>query len=273
MGQFIKYNGQFIEIPAIETETAAYIARMTVAPTMGLRTLLNTTIKALKDDALWDYIDVLRFHNLHTEQASLLNAKTSAFGDGTNMNELPWEAKKGWQGNQYTDNRYIDSGFDPSTLQPTINYTQDDAFFGGWCTDETLDFGITYSTQWINYLSLYTSLNPRSGTGTSSRTRAFTHGSTTTNQNVSWPTVNSLYIATRTSSTAWKWYKNGVVGDSDSMTSVPIPAGNFLEYGNTTWGFPGHIAQTVYGGGFDDTKHLALYNILKYFNESITQAI
>ncbi len=251
-----------------EPEALSYFTRMTGGtPSNTLKEIINICIRDLKTTGVWDHIDVLRLANLHTQQSSLLNVKTADFGDGINVNNLSWYIGRGFIGTGIPDGRRIDSNFSPSTQG--INYTRNNAFYGAYTAEYEVTFGSNYYTQFINSTN---SLCPKSGSGSSYRTRCFTHNTNTVNQNVP-PSSLGLTIASRVLSTSCGWYKNGVAGDSDADNSTEIPAGTFGELGGGSASYPAFVRNTVYGGGMSAQNHVDLYNILTTFNNSISSAI
>lgn len=249
-----------------EPEALSYFDRMTGGtPDNTLKEIINICIRNLKTTGVWDHIDVIRFANLHTQQASLLNVKTADFGNGINVNNLAWYAGRGFIGTNNADGKRIDSNFSPSTQG--INYTRDDAFFGAYTADYEITLGTTYYTQFLNAL---TSLCPKSGSGSSYRPRCFTHNTATVNQN---PPSSSqgLTIATRVLSTSCGWYKDGVAKDGDADNSTEIPAGTFGELGGGSFSYGAFVKNMVYGGGMSAQNHVDLYNILTDFNNSVTR--
>ncbi len=64
-----KHNG------LVEPETVSLIDRMTVKPTPDRVKVVNDTIVALKDEGIWDYLDVIYFTAAHDSQAAILNWK------------------------------------------------------------------------------------------------------------------------------------------------------------------------------------------------------
>ena len=246
--------------PEYEDETFDYTGRMAVVLPALLSDLINKTILDLKTADIYSYIDVLRLTVLHTEQASLLNVKSAIFGNGIN-NGLAWAAKLGFKGTGLGA-IHIDSDFNP--LTQGVNYTRDNAFHGGYVGEE-----VGGTNSFVTFLSTYTNTAPRGAAGNSYRARCYTNNTGTPSQNAPATSIG-LTIASRVLSTHCGWYKNGAAQDNDADASVAVADAKFMELnGAGGASYAGYVQCTIYGGGIDATKHLALYNILKYFMDNV----
>ena len=81
-----------------EFEAVSLFDRMDEQPSDGLKTLINTTIKDLKDEGIWYKDDVRYQFNLHTQQASNLNWKGNNNFNITAVNSPVWIQFSGYTG-------------------------------------------------------------------------------------------------------------------------------------------------------------------------------
>jgi hypothetical protein len=72
----------------IDSDAAAYFARMSTQPPAGLKALLTTEIIAMKAAGIWGELDQFVFMNLHTAQASKLDVK--------NYKNHVWSGSPSW---------------------------------------------------------------------------------------------------------------------------------------------------------------------------------
>lgn len=108
-----------------ELESVSLFARMDVAPPAKLKTLINTTIKDLKDEGIW-YKDDCRYQfNLHTQQASNLNWKENSTFNVTAVNSPYWGRFTGYTGSV---GKYLKTEF--NLLSSGRYYTRNDAGLG-----------------------------------------------------------------------------------------------------------------------------------------------
>lgn len=113
MKKFSRYYN-YTNRPSGETyiaEASALFARMTVQPDATRKGLIQDLISSLKDDGLWNKIDVFYVFAAHTEQASLLNWKSTSY-NCTAYGTPTFTTDVGFTGGS---NKYLDTNFDLST--------------------------------------------------------------------------------------------------------------------------------------------------------------
>ena len=102
-------NNFLTPIQYFEPETKAHIDRMTGDYSHGFKNDLNHLIKKLKDDGVWDVLDVICV--VHEAEAdSLLDLKN--LSDATNVNSMTFTSDRGFAGDGLTS--YINSNYAPN---------------------------------------------------------------------------------------------------------------------------------------------------------------
>jgi hypothetical protein len=107
-------------------EANALFARMTVQPPVERKVIIDTLIRGLKRDTIWSKLDVVYSFVAHTEQAALLNWKSTS-NNASNIN-MVYRVDSGFMGNGSTS--YINTNFNP--FSQGINYTKTNASFGAY---------------------------------------------------------------------------------------------------------------------------------------------
>lgn len=107
-----------------DADASALFAAMSSQPDATRKTLINTTILALKAAGIWTLLDELWFMAAHDSQAGLLGWKRKK--DCTAVNAPTFTADRGYAGDGTTS--YLNANFVPST--DGVQYTQNDASFG-----------------------------------------------------------------------------------------------------------------------------------------------
>ena len=107
-----------------EPETIALLSRMSTTPDITRRNIINDLIKGLKDDGIWNLLDVLVINAAHSAQAGILNWINSSH-TSTLVNAPTFTLNQGFTGNGSTS--YIDTEYNPST--EAVNFTQNNAIF------------------------------------------------------------------------------------------------------------------------------------------------
>lgn len=97
---------------ALEPETTALLARMSVQPTTTRTGQINALVKALKTAGVWAKLDCLYLLAAHDAQAARLNWKSSNY-DLTLINSPVFTLDRGYQGDGTTSR--LGSGFNPVT--------------------------------------------------------------------------------------------------------------------------------------------------------------
>jgi hypothetical protein len=130
-----------------ETETFALIAEMDPAPSEVRKSAINTLIRTLKDDSIWDELDRLWVMKAHDAQAAKLdwkNPATSAYAL-TEVGSPTFTADVGYTGNGSSS--YLNTNFNPST--DGVQFTQNGASMGVYLDD----VGSSASNRWMGAYS------------------------------------------------------------------------------------------------------------------------
>lgn len=90
-------------------ESIALFARMTVQPTQKQKTVINDTIKSLKNEGIWEKLDVFVMLHSHDLQAAYLNWKKAEY-NGTPANAPIYT---NYSGVLSASTKYIDSNYIP----------------------------------------------------------------------------------------------------------------------------------------------------------------
>lgn len=252
------------------TETGSYVARITTAPETGLKGLLNLTINTLKTANLWASIDYIVFYNLHTQQASLLNIKSTSYNHTIGATVVAWATKQ---------------GFTPDAIAGYINSNcktgdgvavRDDNFYGMWVRTSDgkgKSFGGSLGAGGTPrlYLAGHTTGDTIIDVWNNSAAANYSYVSGISD-------LTGLFISQRTANNVDEiWYngiKQSVTGGniaSAGLTGVNDYIGCCNNNG-TPIVFNGKQFAIAVKGKSLGTSQLALYNALKYFNDSIINA-
>lgn len=199
-------------------QTQTYLAAMSSKPTAPQQTLINTLIKGLIDNSLWDKMDGFYILMLPTEQAALLNAKTPGTLNLAKTGSPSFAANVGFTAGT---GAYLATA---SNLTAFPTYAQDDAHFGVYCENAVT----------ANALTVGSGLN-------SNEIRVHTAGNSYFAVNDSSPTARTNasgighFVVSRASSTTIKGYKNGSqLGADISQNSTAVPSATFKVGGDGT---------------------------------------
>lgn len=101
------------EFGAVDGDTRALRAAMTVAPPPGRLWVIDQTIRQLKQHGIWQKLDVFWMLAAHDAQAARLNWKAPGTFTLTAVNSPTFTADRGYAGNGTTS--YLNTGWNPST--------------------------------------------------------------------------------------------------------------------------------------------------------------
>lgn len=249
-----------------EPETTALLARMTVQPDATRKTVINTLIKSLKDNGIWNVLDVLYILASHDAQAAQMNWKAATF-PLTPMLTPTFTVDRGYDFNGTT--QYLRTGFVPSTNGVQFKVNDASAFI--WCRENIAGGSgvISLGAQGASSVRQM-KINPRHTSG-----QYFY--SLNADANVQHGTVTDstgLTHINRVVSTTVEVYKNGISGGTATSTSSNVPAVEVdigaLNANGTITGFDSkQIAAVGLGGSLDATKALALYNALQAYMTAV----
>ena len=252
-----------------EAETTALVGAMTTPPSTALRTLINTTIKGLKDDGVFTLADCLYIRGVHDSQAASLNWIKRAH-DSTLVNAPTFTAKEGFKGNGST--KYINNNYTPST--DAVQLSRDSAtivimhkLLG--TTSGRMPFGVqNTSTVQRMYFTMFEPGNDR---------MFFNHQSAF-NDNCNFVVNEYLgYVRSGNSGLNVQGYVNGNTsgaGDNLAGSTTSLPAYSMFELALNLKGTAGshYNGQTSFmfiGAALNATQMLALYNRVSYFYANV----
>lgn len=118
--------GVFLPGPVYDADAVTLFARMTPEPDAARKSAISTLIAALRTAGAWSKLDLFRVLAAHSEQAALLNWKSTSF-TATKVATPTFTTDVGFATNG-VDNA-IDWGMAPSG---GTQFTQDSAMFGVW---------------------------------------------------------------------------------------------------------------------------------------------
>lgn len=207
-------------ISALNAETDALIARMSVAPSSARKTVIDNLIGALKTAGVWAKLDVLQIYAAHDQQAALLNWIANA-SNATAVASPSWIADRHFAGNGTSS--YIDTGFNPSLSSLSA---QNDATLGYWSNASVSALAYTLGIIgtgpfWsmhgrVNAASVYASVNHGSGSPP-------TFAQTYAQKNIA---------ITRDGASSLKVYARGSQFATDASASGARPNGNYFVGGS-----------------------------------------
>jgi lysophospholipase L1-like esterase len=246
-----------------ESETVAYLARMTVQPNRVTKNLINNLIKGWKTDGVWDEIDSCSLMNLHTRQASYLNIKgISVFPDftfyGTEANTT-WVAKNGFT--IINTGACINSKFIPAN---GVKFTQNDCLIfrvlsgTGTMVDGCSDAN---SGSWFSDRSdhLHNRLNSNSSV-TATNTKGVK-----ANMLIRQNDANNIIIRSNGS-------ENTFVEASAARSTTEYYIGDMNLNGTLFGRNENTYKQYGFGSGMDATKRAAIESRLETFNTALLTA-
>lgn len=241
-----------------ETETVDLLNRMTVRPSITRCSLINSTIKSLKDYGLWNRIDGLYILAAHNQQGSLLNWRRNV-ANGVAVNSPTFTTDVGFTLNgssQYLWN----------TQSNTVNMTSTNAAISLWLktlkTVGSWDFSMS---GWEDRIELAAAGNI--GGRMSS--------ATTSTMTVSQVNMPGLATLCRPDGTGFKIYKDGgaPLSNSTAYNSSGTYTTNIPTYIGVTSGSSGYTNGTYsawhYGASMNDAETALFYNVLYTYMQAV----
>jgi hypothetical protein len=240
-------------IPANPTqaETTALLAAMTVQPDAARQTLINNMIFDLKAQGLWATFDLFYVLASHDAQAARINWKTPA--SVATVNGAPvFTTDRGYAGDGVA--AYLGCGVNLSAL---TNCTQNNSAVGIYVPNNVA-IGTGTISLIGNPASIRVAINPRSAAD-ALFTRLMTNSATTSAMTDS----RGHSLMTRSSSTGYDRYKNGVIIDSPVVASLATVAEEIQFLRLTTVFSSGQILGLAhYGSSLTPAQIVNFYSII-----------
>ncbi len=200
-------------VPTYEAETVDLLTRMTGATSVTRQLTINRTIKLLKDSGIWTKLDALWILAAQDSQAARLNWKSTG-STIIAVNSPTFTVDRGYNGNGTTS--YLNTTW--SAITNGINYIQDDASMGIYSlTNSTSDTGIDMGAGGglVEFTQIRLRTTADAMAGTINAVTGGASASATGNTN-----SLGLFSLTRTSSTNFGIYKNGILCGAASQISM-----------------------------------------------------
>lgn len=253
------------EVP--EAETTSLLARMDEQPSAGLATLINTTIKDLKDTGIWAKLDTIGFYAVHTQQAALLDWK--GYKNHYYNGAIRFQPGIGFDNSLNAASVYVGIAYIANTDGSAL--TLDNALMGCWL-EENGDTTASRSLMGSRLSGQYNTMLTRSngtfygnintGDTASSNLGTFSYG---------------LVCVDRDSSSYQTGYINGVKGTPQAKASVrKTERYPWMSYAQsyTAYGYNSHLYKNGFmGGSLTESEHEAFYNILNNFNSNVASYV
>lgn len=265
---------QLLWKPEYDSSTVALLARMGTQPSVALADLIDKTILDLKSNDIWSSLKQFTKANIHNETDAKLNWIGNTFPI-TVAGGTPFTAKQGWACK--AGGRYLKSGFVPATEITAGTIGEADCGFlidkylsqsdlanykmnGSWKTTTMQPrFAlVTYST---NSKKLIANLN------------CSYDGITIQSDDIA--SANGVCYAERDGNTIYGYYE-GIKVFEYTVSGSAATNDNELYFGalqnqvDTAVYFAMETYRTIIlCRKLGATKQLALYNILKYFNDNV----
>lgn len=225
-------------------------------PTPARAALINNFVVGLKQDGIWNLLDVLWVPAAADSQAGGLNWISPGSFTLTPMSNPTFTTDRGYAGDGSSS--YLDTGWKPNTSG--VNFTLNNASFGSYLNAGTNTASDTVIVMGNNF----NHLQPYSVAGTlRGRVNDGTGGNFTGGAGVA--TRYGLTVFERTASNATAGYRNGSANGTQSLASLSrgtvamfLGAINFSgtpsSYSNN------RIALSFYGAALGSSLQTALYN-------------
>lgn len=242
-------------IASVDSDVAAYIAKLTTPPTGTERNLLNSLVTGLKSDGVWALLDRFALLAVETQQASLVdlrNPNKSFTASGT----ITFTVNRGWTGDGSTG--YLDIG---EAWSATGNqFALNSASLGVWCNAS----GAAGIKGQIGNIanSARSQISARSATGNESFQINDSTGDTLMVSNGS---RLGHRTAARTGLLVKKGYFNGAVTANLSTTSSAVNTANGSLLRSLTSYADDRIAAAYSGAGLTDAQVSALHSRLSTY--------
>lgn len=232
-------------------ETAALVARMTVAPSAARAAAYDRLVRALIAAGVWARLDALYILAAHDAQAARLNWRAAAY-DLTAVGGMTFAPQRGYQGDGSTG--YLSSGFNPTTAQAPL-FAQNDAHMGLWSLTDGIaaahDMGAGNSS--LAMLATTTTFQARGNSGAASGASQIGAG------HLMWSRADASNVAR---------YRDGAAHSTAAQASVALSnyafrVGGYLT--STASYSARQIAAAHWGAALDATQTKALYNALRRY--------
>lgn len=251
-----------------ETETLIASGRYDSAPSAALKLLINTTIKGLKADGVWELADCMWVRAVHESKFACQNWIKNAHNTTIQAGSPTFTAKKGFKGDGTS--ALLNNNYTPST--DAVNFLRNDCSIVHMATQlgtttARIPFGAQRTTAAAKsfYLLEYTAAVER-----------MYLNSVTYNGNVD-RAVNEFLGYTRISNLYVRGFINGQVSGADAATTSqadPLVDRSIYELGNNHEGatysyWNGETSFLWIGKGLSDALQLALYDRMSYFYSQV----
>lgn len=248
------YGGEGLSA-SYSSEAQQFLARI-ANPGAAQALRYSNLIDSLVAAGVWSKLDVLMVYAAPIEATALINLKSSSFASTLTLAPT-FTAYKGFTTNGI-DN-FISMNYNPSTAGG--NFVQDSGIFGLWSLTVAQSGAVGGSeTTATNSIAV----NPRT-TGNTFAVRL----NNTTSAIVANTDGLGFYVSSRVVSTTVLGYKNGVQVLTSAQTSgTPANSNVTIGKSNLTFGAC-QFAATVIGGGLIAAEHLAMYNALNTYLQSV----
>lgn len=196
---------------ALDPNTVALLAQMTVQPSAGRIVIIDTAIRALRAAGLWGKMALFYVPAAHQEQAGRLNWVSPGTATLTAVNSPAFAPDRGFTGDGSSS--YLDTGMAQSALSP---YAQDAAHVGGWALTAGASSGKIIIGKKLN-----------GGSTTAVRVSASTPGfNANVNGGAAVGASDGLttghVVGVRTSSSSVTSYRNGGTATTGASTSTAL---------------------------------------------------
>lgn len=253
---------------AYDPATDALCAAMTSAPSTDRRLLIDGTVRRLKTSGLWDALEIFYVLAAHDAQAARLNWAAPTTYALTATNSPTFTADRGYTGNG--SNTSLDSSYVPTIN--AVKYAQNSAAIFVWSLSNTrannsIDVGFGSSTQPSG--SKFAYINTWNGTVDNT-----SHAIHNANINAFSPgNASGFFVLSRTVSTDYGVYRNGVSYGTQSTASIGLPDQPFYGLtGNVGFGnFPTsrQIGLIGLSSGLSAAQVDAFYEIMRIYMVNI----
>jgi hypothetical protein len=211
-----------VTVVAIDADAWAWIVAMTVTPPFARQTLINTLVGSLKTAGVWSKLDALYLLAAHDAQAARLNAKAPGSFVLTAVSSPVFTVDAGYKGTGLgsTAGGYLSSTFAPSTA-------------GGQWALNSAHMGVYVRTACSSVTTVQAAeVGVSSGASAYIFTKHATAGNISTAlddatiSSTAAGTPNGLghFCTSRTASTGYAKYHEGVAQAAATVTSTGLPA-------------------------------------------------
>ena len=243
------------------TEAENYVARMSVAPDNSRKAAIDNFFTSVKAIGLSKF-DVIYLFAAHTEQAALLNAKSTSF-NATNSGAA-------FTANAYFEpdgvSTFVDSTFNASTAGGV--FVQNSAHFSFWNSLDTLP---SSASPWAGANAGVTPNTQNSPIGNDSTLRYRVNDATT--DTAAGQTIKiGLFGVNREAASgtdAKRAFTNGTQTDTSTTVSTGL-SNNTIKFGKVNTSFVNRqYAFASIGSSLTPAEHLALYNAVAAYRSAL----